>query len=433
MKLHELQEARASAVTNMRALADLAETEKRDLTVDEDKKFGDLKKEIADLDKKIGRAQTLADAERSAPAVVHGRLGDGAFEERARDFSVVKCIRSTLPANMGGTVDIGFEREIGAEVARRTGRNYEGFAVPDEIFQAERRTLLAGSGAADLIPNTHRADLFIDRLRNRLVVGRLGATYLDGLVGTVDIPRQTGSSSAQWVAEDGSLTEDDASFDDVTFSPNTVGAMTSYSRRTIINASPAIENIVRADLAAVVASAIDEKALVGDGTSNTPKGITQTTGVTELAVTTTPTWAQVLEFIASIDASNALEGSLGWATNPHVVALMRAAVKVTSDAGAGFIMDAANALAGYPLVNTMALPGVAPAVTPQVDAALIFGDWSQLMVGSWTGIDILANPYETTAYAKGRILVRAMKDVDVQVRQPKAFAFTDTLATGTSA
>jgi len=431
MKVHELQEARATAVVAMRALSDLAETEKRDLNSDEDKKFGDLKKEIGDLDKKIGRAQTLADAERSAPAIVHGRLGDGAFEERARDFSIVKCIRSTLPANMGGAVDIGFEREIGGEVARRTGRAYEGFAVPDEIFLAERRTLLAGSSAADLIPNMHRADLFIDRLRNRLVVGRLGATYLDGLVGTVDIPRQTGSSTGQWVGEDGSLTETDAAFDDVTFAPKTVGAMTSYSRRTIINSSPAIENIVRADLAAVIASAIDEKAMVGTGASNTPTGITGA-GATELAVTTTPTWAQVLEFIAAIDADNALEGSLGWATNPHVVALMRAAVKVTSDAGAGFIMDAPNALGGYPLLNTSALPGVAPAVTPQVNAALIFGDWSQLLVGSWTGIDILANPFETTAYAKGRVLVRAMKDVDVQVRHPEAFAFSDSIVTGSA-
>ena len=96
-------------------------------------------------------------------------------------------------------------------------------------------------------------------------------------------------------------------------------------------------------------------------------------------------------------------------------------------------MDAANALAGYPLLATSALPGVAPAVTPEVNAALIFGDWSQLMVGSWTGIDILANPYETTAYAKGRVLIRAMKDVDVQVRHPEAFAFSDTIVTGTEA
>ena len=48
--------------------------------------------------------------------------------------------------------------------------------------------------AEPLYPTTHRPDLFIDRLRSALVVGRLGATVLDGLVGNVDIPRQIASS-----------------------------------------------------------------------------------------------------------------------------------------------------------------------------------------------------------------------------------------------
>jgi hypothetical protein len=93
----------------MRALADVAETEKRDLTADEDTKFGDLKTFIADLDKKISRAQTLAEAERSAPAIVHGRLGDGAYEERARDFGLVKSMRALLPRDLG---PVGIHREF---------------------------------------------------------------------------------------------------------------------------------------------------------------------------------------------------------------------------------------------------------------------------------------------------------------------------------
>lgn len=425
MKLHELQEARTAAVVAMRALADLAETEKRDLTADEDKKFAAIKTEIGDLDKRISRAQTLAEAERSAPAIVHGRLGDGAYEERARDFSIVKAIRALLPRDLGGgDVDAGFEREISAEVARRSARKFEGLAVPDQVFQVEKRTLLVGSSAADLVPNTHRADLFIDVLRAKLVVARLGGTYLDGLLGTpIDIPRQTGNSTAQWVDEDGSLTETDATFDDVTLQPKTVGAMTSYSRRTLLNASPSIEQIVRNDLASVIANAIDAKALVGDGSSNTPTGVISTLGVTDITATATPTWAEILSFIASIDADNALEGSLGWVTNPHVVKKLRSTVKVSSTDSVMLMQEPGN-LAGYPLATTTGIPGTA-GNSPADTAELIFGDWSQLLIGSWTGVDILLNPYEATAYAKGRVMVRAMKDVDVQVRHPEAFAFSD--------
>jgi HK97 family phage major capsid protein len=430
-KLHELQESRTAAVAEMRALADTAETEKRDLTADEETKFGDLKTKIADFDKKIARAQTLAEAERSAPAIVHGRIGDGQFEERARDFSVVKAIRASLPRDIGGgDVDAGFEREISQEVARRSERKFQGIAIPDQVFVQERRTLLAGSTAADLVPNVHRADLFIDRLRASLITGRLGATVLDGLVGTVDIPRQTGSSTAQWVDEDGSLTETDAAFDDVTLSPKTVGAMTSYSRRTLLNSSPSIEQIVRNDLAAVIAGAIDSKAMVGTGESNTPKGIVHVDGTHEVTFTTDPTWAEILDFIASIDTANVTDGGRGWAMAALAVKKLRSTTRVADDGSAGFIMDSPNALAGYPAAVTSALPGALsnggspPAPIP---ATMIYGDWSNLLIGYWSGIDLLVNPYETTAYAKGRVLVRAMRDVDVQVRHPEAFAWTDSM------
>ncbi|WP_028002954.1 phage major capsid protein [Sinorhizobium meliloti] len=416
MKLHELQEKRAAAVTSMRTLADKVETESRDYTADEEKRHSDLKAEITSLDTKIQRARDVAEAERSAPAIIQGNGRDGAFEERARDFSITKAIA----ARLGDDVDAGFERELSQEVAKRSGRKFQGIAVPDEVF-TEKRTLLAGSSAADLIPNVHRGDLFIDRLRSALVVGRLGATVLDNLVGTVDIPKQTGSSTAQWVAEDGSLTETDASFTDVNLAPKTVGAMTSFSRRTLINAVPSVEQLVRRDLAAVIASAIDHQALMGDGTGNTPTGIANTPGIATPSLAG-PTWAQVLGVIASIQNEDADLGNLGWALNPSAVAKLRGTVKATGE-GAGFLMEAPGNLAGYPAASTTAIPSAAGPVT-----SVFFGAWSQLLIGYWSGTDILVNPYETTAYAKGRVMVRAMRDVDIAVRHAESFAVADDLA-----
>lgn len=418
MKLHELQEKRSRAVTAMRTIADKVETENRDYSADEETRHAGLKQEITDLDAKITRARDIAEAERSAPAIVHhSSVNDGTYEERARSFSITKAIA----AQIGEGIDAGFEREISQEVARRSGRKFQGIAVPDEVF-AEKRTLLAGSSAADLIPNVHRGDLFIDRLRSALVVGRLGATVLDNLVGTVDIPKQTGSSAAQWVAEDGSLTETDASFDDVSLSPKTVGAMTSFSRRTLINAVPSIEQIVRNDLASVIASAIDYQALFGTGTGNTPKGIANTAGIATPTLAT-PSWQEILAAIASIQNKDADLGNLGWAINPDAVAKLRGTVKAAGE-GAGFLMDQPGNLAGYAAQTTTAIPTAADATT------VFFGAWSQLLIGYWSGTDILVNPYETTAYAKGRVMVRAMRDVDVTVRHAESFAVATDLAIG---
>ena len=413
MKLHELQEKRATCVGEMRTLNEAAEKASRDYTQDEDKRHKELKSELAGLDRKIERARDLADAERAAPAVLHsGRVGDGRYEERARSFSLLKAIN----ARCGEDVDIGFEREISSEVVRRSGRKFSGIPVPDEYFHVEKRTLLVGSTAATLYPLEHRDDLFIDLLRARLIVGTLGATVLDNLIGDNEIPRQTGSSTAQWVAEDGSLSETDMTVDDITLQPKTVGCVTSYSRRTMINALPAIENLVRNDLVSVIAAAIDQKALLGDGSSNTPTGVANATGVQSLTLAT-PTWAQVLAFPAAIQGSNADVGSMGWAMAADAIAKLRSTVVVGST-DSRMIMDAPNSLIGFPVaVSQVMTSGDSPD-----KSTVLFGVWSQLLVGYWSGTDVLVNPFETTAYLKGRVLVRAMRDVDVAVRHGESFA-----------
>jgi HK97 family phage major capsid protein len=239
---------------------------------------------------------------------------------------------------------------------------------------------------------------------------------LDNLIGSQDIPRQTGSSTAQWVAEDGSLSETDATFDDVTLTPKTVGAVTSYSRRTLINALPSIEEIVRADLTAVIAEAIDYQALFGSGSGNFPRGVVNAPGV--IAETLTPTWAQVLEFPADIQVANADIGSLGWAMAADAQKKLRSTVMVSSTDSA-MIMAAPDSLAGYP-VQTSTLLTMSDTATSSI---VIFGCWSQLLVGYWSGVDILVNPYESTAYLKGRVLMRVMCDVDVAVRHGQSFAW----------
>lgn len=420
MKLHELQEKRSQAVTAMRALADKVETESRDYSDAEDKRHKELKDEITALDGKIGRAKDVAEAERSAPAIITGNGRDGAYEDRARQFSLVKAIN----AKLGEDVDAGFEREISSEVKRRSGRTFQGIAVPDEYFTAERRTLTVGGDAAPLYPTQHRGDMFIDLLRSQLVTGRLGATILDGLVGDQDIPKQIGSSTAQWVGEDGEITATDADFTDVNMSPKTVGAITSYSRRTLINAVPSIEAIVRRDLAAVVANAIDLQAIVGNGAGNTPVGVVNHDDVHELTLGT-PSWQEVLAFIASIQTADADLGSLGWTMTPKAQAKLRGTNKVSGEAEHGFLMTEPGNLAGYPAVATTALPTADAGGT--ATTTVVFGAWSQLLIGYWSATDILVNPYEGTAYSRGRVLVRAMRDVDVAVRHGESFAYADDL------
>ncbi len=425
LKLHELLAKRAKALADWKAIVAKAETETRDLSADETKREGELQAEVADLDSKIARRRALDEAERSAPPIVDARnIGDGTWEARARSFSITTAIRAAI----GEPVDAGRERETSAELSRRTGRKFSGIAVPDEAFAPlQQRTVTTGTdGGGALVPNTHLGTQFIERLRPSLILPQLGATILDGLVGDIDIPKQTGSSSAQWVAEDAPLGETDPTFDDLQLSPRTVGSLTSFSRRMLINSVPSIEDLVRRDLAAVIANAVDLAALFGDGTGNQPTGISATPGVHQVSLAA-PSWERVLEMIAEVEGSNALGGSLGWALSPWAKRVLRATPKASGE-GEGFIMESPTDLAGYRVATSSTLMGN-PADSPPSTAAVIFGDFTQLILATWSGTDLLVNPFETEAYKRGRILVRAMRDVDVGIRQPEAFAVASDLPT----
>ena len=324
LSMRDHLETRARVAREMREMREIVEAPEGDggdLSDEQSRKFDGLKAELATAEKRIERQQALDGAERkiAAPSIISGNGRDGRYEERARSFSLSKAINAAL----GEPVDAGFEREISTEVRARSGRRngFQGIAVPDQYFEVEKRVLLVGAGgaAADLYPTMHRPALFIDLLRSALVVGWLGATVLDGLQGDQDIPRQTGSGTAAWLAEDAALVASDATFDDVPLTPHTVGSVTSYSRRTLINASPGIEQIVRADLAQLIAREIDRQALLGDGLNDTPLGVINQPLVNNPTLAT-PTWAQVLATVAAIQSADADIGALGWAMNPNAVA-----------------------------------------------------------------------------------------------------------------
>ena len=121
--------------------------------------------------------------------------------------------------------------------------------------------LFRSTAGGNLVATDLMADAFIDLLRNRSVVQRAGAQTMNGLVGNVAIPKQTGAATAYWVAESGAPTESQQTVGQVTMTPKTVGAYTDFSRRLILQSSLDVENMVRNDLAQVIALAIDKAAL----------------------------------------------------------------------------------------------------------------------------------------------------------------------------
>jgi Phage capsid family len=53
---------------------------------------------------------------------------------------------------------------------------------------------------------------------------------------------------------------------------------------------------------------------------------------------------------------------------------------------------------------------------------IIFGDWSQLLVGEWGVVEIMPNPYAAGVYESGGVELRILQTLDLAVRHPESFA-----------
>jgi HK97 family phage major capsid protein len=415
MTTRELLEQRTNLVSEMRTLTATPAGNGGDLNDDQAATFDQLKGKLEAVEKRIERQKLVDEAERRMNGEQLTGNGDKRFDDACRDFSLCRAIAGAAGMN----VDWSREREISAELTRRAGRPFQGVAVPLSVFheRIEKRVVTTGTTVGtDLL-----GDRFIDRLRAALRVRQLGATVLTGLVGNVDIPRLATSATTAWVAENAAIGISDPVFDKVSLTPKHVGARTEFSRNMLLQSTPDVEELIRRDFAAILARAVDSAAIQGGG-ANEPVGILNTAGIgnVSMGVDGGPlTWDAVIDLIAEVEIDNAV-GS-GFLTNPKVVQSGRKASKVTgSDT---MVMDDADNLASYPISVTNLVPSnLTKGTAVGVCSALIFGNFADLLLGYWSELDVLVNPYESTAYSKGNVQVRGMITMDADVRHPESFA-----------
>jgi HK97 family phage major capsid protein len=202
----------------------------------------------------------------------------------------------------------------------------------------------------------------------------------------------------------------------------------------LLQSSPDVEAILRDDFAQILATALDRAAIVGGG-ANEPYGMLATPGIGDVPVGAAGgplTWANVVALISLVDTSNALNGSLGFLTNSKVTGKAATILKTTADTSSTFIIDSpgATTLAGYPLGKTNLVPSnLVKGGSGAVCSALIFGNWADMLIGYWSAFDVLVNPYETTAYTKGNVLIRGMLTADIALRHVESFAAIKDLTT----
>lgn len=405
LKLHELRSKRAALATRMKEAHEKGENDA----------FTAAETEMKEVDEQIRQRTLIDEMERRDQGVarVHS---DRHLDAELRAFSLARALAGA--AGVEG-VDWGRERELQAEMSKRAGRTPQGIFIPTEIF--EKRVLTTATGA-EIAPTDNRPDLYISALTAASVVRSLGATVLNGLRGNVTIPRETDSPAIGWVAENAALSADDADFGSIGLGPKHAGALSEWSRNMLMQSSPDVEALLRQMLARNLSLAIDRAAIKGGGT-NEPLGVLSTVGI-QTVTAPASLFGGVADAVAKADVEN-VGARRSILTTPEV----RKIASLALDAN-GLPIGIGKVFHDQPTTFSNQVPKTLGA---GAEHGLIFGDWSQLLIGIWSEIDILVNPFESTAFSKGNIVIRAMATVDCAVRHPKAFVSVEDVTTSTLA
>ena len=336
-----------------------------------------------------------------------------------QQFSLIKLMDAiSNPNDRAAQNRAGFELEVSAEAIRGFGSDFKarGEFVPQSLLSGQR-DLSAGTATdgAELVASNLLAGSYIEVLRNASAVTRAGMTILSGLVGNVDIPRQTSAAASTWIsAEDGDATESEPQFDQVSLSPKDLACYTEVTRRLLQQSTPSIERIVRMDLAKAQALGIDYAALYGSGSSGQPLGLSGQTGInTKDLAAADPTYAELVAMVALVMADNAIMGTPMWLIEANGWEALSTTPKQGSGVEGNFILGEAGRIVGYNHIVSNQL----------ADEDYFFGDFSQILCGEWGGLEINVDPY--THSLKGKIRYVTFKTVDIAVRQPTAFCWAN--------
>lgn len=367
---------------------------------------------------------------------VRGRLARGPIlrpkveltEKEEKQYSFARAILSSAEGTASFERDVSEQIEAtmkrqGAKVNATSGAP---FYIPTTLGTRaglDSKTSTTGTELKFVEPGA-----FIDLLRNKARVMQLGATSLAGLDGPVTFPVQNAAGTATWVAENpgSDVSDSNLTFTTRSLAAKTLQSSTSFSRQLLRQSVVDVENLVRSDLAAIHALAIDLAAINGAGT-NEPTGIISTSGVGVYAIGTNgglPTYTTTVGLEYTVENANANVGPMGYLTTPGIKGTLKTTQQfATTNGVAVWTGDEEGVVNGYRALSSKQVPStLTKGTSTTVCHAILFGVWSQLYIGEWGALEIITDPYALKK--QGMIEVTSFQMVDVMLRYPEAFAVT---------
>jgi len=260
----------------------------------------------------------------------------------------------------------------------------------------------------------------IDYLKNRSVVLMAGARLYTGLTTVVHFNKKTGVPTVYWVEENpaSAVTTSTPSYGYVDLTPKTLQGSVTLPRQLVTLASIDAEADVRGDLGEGHALAIDLGSLHGTGTAKQPEGIYSAADVQTKTVGGIPTYAKLTDMPGLLADANADLGNMSFVTTPLMASKMKQTAVVSAQAifvWTGNFRD--GEMCGFP---ARATNQISKTLGTGSDHGIIFGNWTDLVVGMWgNDLELVVDPY--TLADKGQIKVTSYSMADTAIRRGPSF------------
>ena len=306
-------------------------------------------------------------------------------------FSLLKAIREVannqqLDAASQAVVDAG------AEEMRKAGQSFGGqIQIPTELRENPVHYTVAGDGEHVVVTDYLN---ILEPLKAKNVLVNAGANYLTGLVGNVQIPSMS-AENVFWEGEVTAAQNGAGTFEHINMAPRRLSAYIDISKQFLAQDSLGAEALIRKQLVEAINDKLEATILSDAAASgNVPAGIFN--GVVPTNITD---YASVCAFESELDQNNFV-GEFKYVINPKAKAYLRASIKGTN--ATGMIMEN-DAIDGTP----------AEVTTHMKDDTIAYGDWNNLYIGQWGGVDLLIDNYTQATNGCVRIVINAYFDYKV--------------------
>ena len=318
----------------------------------------------------------------------------------------------------------GFEAEMATEAkeAREFGMSVGDFGIPYVVLAGKR----ASSGQNVTTPAdggllvTNEGISYVEMLRNKLILEQLGTTMLTGLTGNV--PIVFGSKyQGEWLEEGAKSSIEKLKFTSATMKPKRLSIQGVYSNQLLVQSSLDVEALVMNELVEAHAESLNTAAINGSGTGAEPLGLLNMEGIGSVVGGENGKaidWATIVALETAVAIKNADLGSLAYLTNTKVRGAMKT---IEKSAGTARYLMEGTTVNGYKTVISNLVPyNLSKGTANESLSAMIFGNFADLMIGWWGGLDVKADPYTMLDTDEVRVIARAFHDV--AARRKESFA-----------